>query len=222
MQTDDDIFSENTTFQQANRFYTSKEEELRVVIDELERDLRSADPSREQAAREKLVTEICPELGSLREYVVLNYTAVVKAVKKSNKNLGQNIHAVQLLAGEPIFCSLGLAKLVTRAEMLTMHAAPESERKIDDFCCPICDEVLSNPVILPCNHRFCFKCIAAATFDDSSLTASLAESTTFMESAMRQVADPTTRAAESSLHSANNIRPPVRGRGSKCTLVRGA
>jgi len=222
VQTDDDIFSENTTFQQANRFYTSKEEELRVVIDELERDLRSADPSREQAAREKLVTEICPELGSLREYVVLNYTAVVKAVKKSNKNLGQNIHAVQLLAGEPIFCSLGLAKLVTRAEMLTMHAAPESERKIDDFCCPICDEVLSNPVILPCKHRFCFKCIAAATFDDSSLTASLAESTTFMESAMRQVADPTTRAAESSLHSANNIRPPVRGRGSKCTLVRGA
>ena len=104
----------------------------------------------------------------------------------------------------------------------TMHAAPESERKIDDFCCPICDEVLSNPVILPCKHRFCFKCIAAATFDDSSLTASLAESTTFMESAMRQVADPTTRAAESSLHSANNIRPPVRGRGSKCTLVRGA
>ena len=72
--------------------------------------LRSADPSREQAAREKFVTEICPELGSLREYVVLNYTTVVKAVKKSNKNLGQNIHAVQLLAGEPICCSLGLAE----------------------------------------------------------------------------------------------------------------
>lgn len=222
MLTDDDIFPENTTFQQANSFYSSKEEELRVVIDELERDLRSADPSREQAARKKLVTEVCPELGSLREYVVLNYTAVVKAVKKSNKNLGQNIHAVQLLAGEPIFCSLGLAKLVTRAEMLTMHAAPESERKIDDFCCPICEEVLSNPVILPCKHRFCFKCIAAATFDDSSLTASLAESTTLMESAMSQDADPILHPAESSLHTANNIMSPVLGRGSKCTLVRGA
>jgi len=61
---------------------------------------------------------------------VLNYTAVVKAVKKGNKNLGLTTQAVQLLAGEPIFASLGLAKLVTRAEMLTVHAAPGADRKV--------------------------------------------------------------------------------------------
>ena len=98
----------------------------------------------------------------------MNYTAVVKAVKKGNKNLGHTTHAVQLLAGEPIFCSLGLAKLVTRAEMLTVHAAPASERRMEDYCCPVCDEVLGNPIMLPCAHRFCFKCITTAHDDDET------------------------------------------------------
>ena len=130
-----------------------------MKLDFFERELRSGDPKREKAAQQTLVKEVCPELGWLREYVVLNYTAVVKAVKKGNKNLGHSTQAVQLLAGEPIFSSLGLAKLVERAEMLTVHAAPASERKIADYVCPLCDEVLSNPVMLPCEHRFCFKCI---------------------------------------------------------------
>ena len=138
-----------------------------LKLDALERELRSADPRREKEAQKMLVKRVCPELGWLREYVVLNYTAVVKAVKKGNKNLGHTTHAVQLLAGEPIFCSLGLAKLVTRAEMLTVHAAPASERRMEDTCCPICDEVLSNPIMLPCTHRFCFKCITTAHDDDN-------------------------------------------------------
>ena len=132
---------------------------LGLKLDFFERELRSGDPKREKAAQQTLVKEVCPELGWLREYVVLNYTAVVKAVKKGNKNLGHSTQAVQLLAGEPIFSSLGLANLVERAEMLTVHAAPASERKIADYVCPLCDEVLSNPVMLPCEHRFCFKCI---------------------------------------------------------------
>ena len=137
-----------------------------LKLDELERELRSADPKREKDAQKTLVKHVCPELGWLREYVVLNYTAVVKAVKKGNKNLGHTTHAVQLLAGEPIFCSLGLAKLVTRAEMLTVHAAPASKRRMEDYCCPVCNEVLANPIMLPCAHRFCFKCITTAHDDD--------------------------------------------------------
>ena len=155
---------------EANAYYIYKEEELNVRLGKLECELRSADPLREKMAQQTLVKEVCPELGFLREYVVLNYTAVVKIVKKGNKNLGQTTHAVQLLADEPIFCSSGLAKLVTRAEMLTVHAAPAAERKMADHCCPICDEVLSNPIILPCKHRFCFKCITSATLDDSCIT----------------------------------------------------
>ena len=68
-----------------------------LKLDELERELRSADPRREKEAQKTLVKRVCPELGWLREYVVLNYTAVVKAVKKGNKNLGHTTQAVQLL-----------------------------------------------------------------------------------------------------------------------------
>mmetsp|Transcript_34227 Transcript_34227/g.83843 ORF Transcript_34227/g.83843 Transcript_34227/m.83843 type:complete len:1297 (+) Transcript_34227:128-4018(+) len=196
----------------ANAFYTAKEQDLRVKLDELEHELRSADPVREKAAQHTLVKEVCPELGCLREYVVLNYTAVVKAVKKGNKNLGHTTHAVQLLAGEPIFCSLGLAKLVSRAEMLTVHAAPAAEKKMADYCCPICEEVLSNPVILPCKHRFCFKCITAATFDDS-LTKPTATSGAVDFPSMEM---------ESHSPPADLIISPSPGRTSKCTLVRGA
>ena len=57
-----------------------------LKLDALERELRSADPRREKEAQKTLVKRVCPELGWLREYVVLNYTAVVKAVKKGNKN----------------------------------------------------------------------------------------------------------------------------------------
>lgn len=207
----------------ANAFYTSKEEELREKLDELECELRSAAPLREKAAQQRLVKEVCPELGCLREYVVLNYTAVVKAVKKGNKNLGQNTHAVQLLAGEPIFCSLGLAKLVTRAEMLTVHAAPAAERKMADHCCPICDEVLSNPIILPCKHRFCFKCITVATLDDSSSTK-LSSSASAVGGTNDQSVSATSPETmnDSLLPTSLKMAPSSLNRTSNCTLVRGA
>ena len=209
---------------QASAFYISKEEELHAKLDELECELRSADPKREKSAQQTLVKNVCPELGSLREYVVLNYTAVVKAVKKGNKNLGQNTHAVQLLAGEPIFCSLGLAKLVTRAEMLTVHAAPAAERKMADHCCPICDEVLSNPIILPCKHRFCFKCIAVATFDDSSTNTKLsseASSAEYSNNHEFAVAPFPEKINHSPLPDLRMISSSS-NRTSNCTLVRGA
>ena len=213
----------NGPLPQANTFYTAKEDELRMKLDELELKLRSADPKCEHSAQQTLVKKVCPELSCLREYVVLNYTAVVKAVKKGNKNLGQNIHAVQLLAGEPIFCSLGLAKLVTRAEMLTMHAAPAAERKMADYCCPICDEVLSNPIILPCKHRFCFKCIAVATLDDSS-TAKLSSDASSKRDANNDefaIVPPPEKMSHSSFPDIKMV-PSSLNRTTNCTLVRGA
>jgi len=33
---------------------------------------------------------------------------------------------------------------------------------VTDFACPVCLEVLRNPVVLSCAHRFCFSCVATA------------------------------------------------------------
>mgnify|MGYP003305402044 FL=1 len=147
----------------ANGFYATKERALRERLDALETDIRSdsVDATALRRAKKTLVREFYPELSELREFVVLNYTAVVKAVKKFNKNCNRSENAVSILSESPMFYSLGLAKLVTRTEMLAVHAAPTKSAKVlEDSICPVCEEVLSNPVVLPtCRHKFCFKCI---------------------------------------------------------------
>jgi len=151
---------------QANAFYCEREKSLKQRLDALEADLRSdgSDAALLKRSKKVLVKEFYPELSELREFVVLNYTAVVKAVKKFNKNCNRKENAVSILSASPIFYSLGLAKLVTRTEMLAVHAAPPTSSKVlEDSICPVCEDVLSNPVVLPhCKHKFCFKCIINA------------------------------------------------------------
>ena len=154
--------------QKSNAFYADKENRLKEQLDALEVTIRSEHASDDEAtlrrAKRALVREFYPELSELREFVVLNYTAVVKAVKKFNKNCNRSENAVSILSEYSMFYSLGLAKLVTRTEMLAVHAGPtENARQLEDAICPVCDEVLSNPVVLPsCRHKFCFKCIINA------------------------------------------------------------
>lgn len=151
----------------ANAFYAETEKGLRERLDAVEVDIRrdAADATAIRKAKKALLRDIYPELSELREFVVLNYTAVVKAVKKFNKNCGKNENAVSILSESPMFVSLGLAKLVTRTEMLAVHVAPKKSAKVlEDSICPVCEDVLSNPVELPgCKHRFCFKCIINST-----------------------------------------------------------
>ena len=61
----------------------------------------------------------------LRKYVVLNYVACIKAVKKRNRHLSQRygpsagtVHANALLSRQPFFTSPKLAALQTQAEVL--------------------------------------------------------------------------------------------------------
>ena len=85
-----------------------------------------------------------PELSELREFVVLNYTAVVKAVKKFNKNCNRSENAVTILSEAPMFYSLGLAKLVTRTEMLAVHAATDGKSRVK------CSKIPSVRCVMKC------------------------------------------------------------------------
>jgi len=140
------------------------ESRLRKSLDVLEEEIKheKTDVDRFKAAKKRIAKEFAPELSELRSFVILNYTAVVKAVKKYNKNCNQRVNAVEIIQNVPMFVDTSLAEVVTRAELLAARAAPAEARQIEDRICPVCDDVMTNPVRLACRHRFCFKCIVSS------------------------------------------------------------
>ena len=106
------------------------------------------------------VPALLQEIADLRRFAYLNYLAVVKAVKKRNRHLdlafGEaacEMQAAALLLPQAFFSSPLLSNLATRLEVRSLKAAGQLN-------CPICLEVLRDPVVLNCAHRYCFECLS--------------------------------------------------------------
>ena len=149
---------------QANDFYVKTETRLRGQLDILEEEIKheKTDVERFKSAKKQIVKHFAPELSELRSFVILNYTAVVKAVKKYNKNCNKRENAVEIIRDASMFVDTSLAEVVTRTELLAARAAPAEARQIEDRICSVCDDVMTNPVRLACRHRFCFKCVVSS------------------------------------------------------------
>lgn len=115
------------------------------------------------------IKKVKQEVNLLRKFVMLNYIAVVKAVKKRNrhvKNISNaarvcSMKASQILMRQYIFTTLKLAEMVTQVEILSKQFEPEGSNEIEEYSCPICLNVLRNPVLLSCAHRYCWGCIVS-------------------------------------------------------------
>ncbi len=71
------------------------------------------------------------EITDLRKFAVLNYVAVIKAVKKRNRHLGAKVggafvqmRAMDVLSRQYFYTSPKLAKLATQAEIIDQVCPP--------------------------------------------------------------------------------------------------
>ena len=163
--------------EKVNAFCEKREEELTAqkksimsAFDEIEFETEENKASREQAIESAFngLALFSKEVDALRNFIVLNYMAVIKIVKKRNKNVdplfdGQ-INAQSILLSQHFYRSRVVADLLTFTELMTLKHNP---RKIQpdkaNFMCGVCLETLNNPVVLTCGHRFCFSCSVRCT-----------------------------------------------------------
>jgi len=112
------------------------------------------------------------EANRLKRFLTLNYIAVLKILKKYDKNalnIGREPlkdRALPILTNFPFYKDLRVARVLTDLKIF-FYEYNQNDQAIPfqtvDFCCPICFEPLvDSPITLSCSHSFCQTCILKA------------------------------------------------------------
>jgi len=147
-----------TELQKVNRFFVEKESMLSKKSSQFE----NVDQILINTEKTEAFTQFCRLLEILRYYVVLNYIAIYKITKKRNKMLANSkpIEFLPILLEQPFYNSIKLARITVKTELLALKLMPGETVDEKNFSCPICLDVLCNPVVLSCTHRFCWTCLS--------------------------------------------------------------
>jgi hypothetical protein len=122
------------------------------------------------------------KVDTLRDYVMLNLQAVIKITKKHDKHSDTHLQSdlVQQVHNRNFYRSEHFGGLILEIEKLAMQimgrltgylessASPKTSDVSSDtapnYQCPACLEQLCNPIMLPCGHRFCMRCVSPASY----------------------------------------------------------
>jgi len=163
-------------FDKVNAFYRAMEKKLMRDFHTLEKELPKLISSKdlqdnvfsENFSKENIeaFVKYSKVLDAFRYYVVLNYIAVYKIVKKRNKHLhGEKIDFQRLLLEQYFYGSQKAAKISVQCELYALQILPyvPIEEYRQNFTCPVCLQILCNPCLLSCGHRFCWSCLSQAS-----------------------------------------------------------
>jgi len=109
------------------------------------------------------------KIDKMRKFVMLNTLAVIKITKKHDKQSQRPLQSemVNSVHKRHFYNSGRFSSLIIDSEVLTsqvMYRLTGARPQSDIYSCPICLGILCNPVVLSCGHRYCMKCVSAASY----------------------------------------------------------
>ncbi|GMI95149.1 SPX domain gene 1, ARABIDOPSIS THALIANA SPX DOMAIN GENE 1 [Hibiscus trionum] len=113
-----------------NSFFVEKEEEYIIKLKELQDSVAKAKDSNEETIRiRKEIVDFHGEMVLLENYSALNYTGLVKILKKYDKRTGALIRLpfIQRVLQQPFYTTDLLYKLVKECEVMLDHLFPKKE-----------------------------------------------------------------------------------------------
>ncbi|KAK8660881.1 hypothetical protein V6N13_051789 [Hibiscus sabdariffa] len=114
-----------------NSFFVEKEEEYIIKLKELQDSVAKAKDSSEEMIRiRKEIVDFHGEMVLLENYSALNYTGLVKILKKYDKRTGALIRLpfIQRVLQQPFYTTDLLYKLVKECEVMLDHLFPKNEK----------------------------------------------------------------------------------------------
>jgi hypothetical protein len=107
----------------------------------------------------------------LSQFVAINYVAFVKGMKKFEKRTALSVGHIFMprLQRAVFFNSPLLANLLAEVDfsakdlLLRLGCGGGEADILKDFRCSLCHELMRQPIVLACSHRFCWECTAQAS-----------------------------------------------------------